>query len=493
MKIEIQLDPAASAPLYRQLADGIAGLIRDGRLEAGQRLPTVRELAGQLGVTRPTIHRAFRELQARGWLEATVGRGTFVRREPARTAGLEGELAGGLTPDEVIGDLQAAGGEGRFLNLAHAEPDAEMAPAGEFWDCLTDLKHEAADLMRYVSPQGDRALREELSRHLRERNIQAGPEEILVTDGVTQALSLVARVLARPGDRVAVEEPTYLGLLHILEAEGLRPVGVPMDGDGPRLDLLERVLVQEQPRFFYTIASFQNPTGGSMSEARRRDLLALAEQRGLLVVEDDIYHRLAYDSPPPPALKSLDRDGLVIYLDGLSKAALPGARLGYAVPPPALRERLLSMRRAADLCGSLPLQRAAAVFLRRDGMRHHLRNVLPEYRRRRNALLRELEEGMPASVRWTRPGGGFSCWITLPAGVDPGDLYQATRARGLLVAPGEVFLVDRSDRRFVRLCFGAEPEEKIREGVGLLAGLVRQRLARGTAPRQPAVERAPLV
>jgi DNA-binding transcriptional MocR family regulator len=492
MKIEIHLDSGTSAPLYRQVADGIAGLIREGSLEAGERLPTVRDLAGRLGVTRPTIHRAFQELQARGWVESTVGRGTFVRGEPAQAAGPGGDLPGGLSADEVMGDLQTAGGEGRLLNLAHAEPDAGLAPAGEFWDCLTDLKHEAAGLMRYVSPQGDRALRED-SRHSRDRDVQAGPDEILVTDGVTQALSLVARVLARPGDRVAVEEPTYLGLLHILEAEGLRPVGVPMDEEGPRLDALERVLVQEQPRFFYTIASFQNPTGRNMSEARRRDLLALAEQRGLLLVEDDIYHRLAYDGPLPPSLKSLDRHGLVVYLDGLSKAALPGARLGFAVPPPALLERLLSMRRASDLCGSLPLQRAAAVFLRRDGMRLHLRKALPEYRRRRDVLLKELEETMPASVRWTHPGGGFSCWVTLPAGADPGDLYQAARARGLLVAPGEVFLVDRSDRRFLRLCFGAEPEEKIREGVGLLAGLVRERLQQGPASRQFASERAPLV
>jgi DNA-binding transcriptional MocR family regulator len=252
-------------------------------------------------------------------------------------------------------------------------------------------------------------------------------------------------------------------------------------------------MVQEQPRFFYTIPTFQNPTGRNMSEARRRDLLALAERRGLLLVEDDIYHQLAYDTPPPPALKSLDRHGLVVYLDGFSKVALPGARLGLAVPPPALLERMLSMRRAADLCGSLPLQRAAAVFLRRDGMRHHLRKVMPEYRRRRNVLLKELEEKMPASVRWTHPAGGFSCWVTLPAGADPGDLYQAARARGLMVAPGEVFLVDRSDRRFVRLCFGAEPEEKIREGIGLLAGLVRERLQHGPAARQFAAERAPLV
>ncbi len=495
MQWEIQLDRAAATPLYRQVAEALAGMVRAGTLAPGPRLPTVRELAAALKVTRPTVHRAYRELQQRGVVEATVGRGTFVRGRPA---GLPAPAAptggrGGLTPDRVLGDIQRFDDAAGHLNMAHAEPDRRLVPAAEFWDCFAELKDEAAAHMRYISPQGDPVLREELSRLLRERGVQAGPEEILVTSGVTQGMSLAARALARPGDRVAVEQPTYLGLLHILQAEGLQPVGIPLDDQGPRLDVLDRVIAQDRPRFFYTIATFHNPTGRSMSLARRRELLTLAGERGLTLVEDDIYHRLAYDGPPPPPLAGLDGGKGVIYLDGLSKAVLPGIRIGFAVAPPPLLERMASLRRAADLCGSSPLHRATATFLRRGVLGRHLRKVLPVYAARRDALLEALGESMPPEASWSAPQGGFCCWLALPPGMPAAELYLAALDAGILLAPGDVFLVEPDSRGHLRLCYGNMEESDIRRAVDRLGTLLHDLMEKRPSRPAPALDQAPLV
>ena len=492
MSLNLRLDRNGKTPLYRQIADQIQAMIRAGRLHAGERLPTIRALGDELEITRLTVHRAFRELGSRGCLEATVGRGSFVRSAPV-ARGASTVPSGTMTADAVMADIQKYGASTGMRNLAHSEPDPALIPADQFWDCLESLRSDAAAHVQYVSPQGDLMLREQLTVLLRGRGISAAPEEILVTSGVTQGMSLVAQALARPGDRVVVEQPTYLGLLHILEAQGLRPVGLPLDREGPRLDLLERIITSERPRFFYTIPTFHNPTGRSMSMRRRRELLALAARHGLLLVEDDIYHRMAYDRPPPRALKSLDDDDHVIYLDGLSKAILPGVRSGFAVAPRPLLERMLSLRRAADLCGPSTLQRAMAEFLRRGHVNRHIKKILPRYKKRRDALMAALKAKMPRAVTWTHPEGGFSCWLTLPPLESMGDLYRAALDRGVVFSPGEVFLAEPGSAWHLRLCFGRNDETVLREGVSVLAELIRERLNRGTARRRLTSDQAPLV
>ena len=470
----LQVDRGDGRPLYRQIVDGVAAEIRVGSLPAGARLPTVRELALRLDVTRPTVHKAFRELRLAGLVEATVGRGTFVRRASLVPA-VDASPARTLTPDRIMEDIQRHGRGGDLLALAHAEPEAGLFPAHEFWQCLQGLEPLATGLLQYVSTEGDPVLRDELVKHAARRGISTSADEIIVTNGVTQGLSLVARSLCRPGDRVAVEEPTYLGLLQILEANGLVPVGIPLDEEGPRLDVLERVIVQDRPRFFYTIPCFHNPTGQSMSLARRRALIELAERHGMFIAEDDIYHSLAYDGPPAPTLKSLDRSGLVIYLDGMSKAGMPGLRSGYLVSPPAFRHRLLSMRRAADLCGSAILQRALAEFLRRGGFDRAMETALPVYRSRRDAFLVAMAEFLPPVVTWTEPQGGYCSWVTLPS--YDGGFYEKALAAGVLIAPGEVFLsAPDPGKTHFRVCFGNIAESGIREAVMRLARVIERRL-----------------
>ncbi|GIV78246.1 MAG: GntR family transcriptional regulator [Litorilinea sp.] len=490
--LSLKLDRQAGPALYQQLAEQIKLQIVQGRLPAGTQLPTVRELARTLGVTRVTVQMAYHELQNAGLVEATVGRGTFVSRHvearpPAQSLGRQ------LTPDAVVNDILQLGQIAGLRSLADAAPDASLFPAQEFWQALDECRGEALEMVRYGASQGDPLLRVEVARLLQDRGMAVTPDEVLIVAGVTQGLALVAQALARPGEPVLVEQPTYLGFLHTLKAHGVQPLAVPLDEEGPIPEAVERLAIQQRPRFFYTVPTFQNPTGVCATPARRAQLLALAEQYGFLLVEDDLYARLSYEGPPPPAVKSLDRSESVIHVGGFSKLLMPGLRLGYVVAPPPIHERLLSLRRAMDLCSPPLLQRALARFLHEDGLKRHLRRVLPLYRQRRDALLAALRHHMPPAVQWTRPQGGFCVWLTLPRRSTLADLQQAALQQGWAFAPGEVFLTRPSPDYHLRLCFGAQPPEWIAQGVEVLANLIRERLDRQESVIEPPSDWLPLV
>ncbi len=446
MSTTLTLDRTSGLALYRQIAEQIKNQIADGRLPAGARLPTVRQLAETAGVSRLTVQNAYGELQSGGWIEATVGRGAFVSGAIGQRRQLV-ERTAPITAGLVIEDMLAVGHVEGMRSLANASPDPRLFPAEEFWGILTGLHSQASHLVEYGATQGDPGLRVELAKLVRDRGVIAMPDEVLITNGATQALTLATQALCRPGDIVLVEQPTYLSFLNILQTHGIQALSVPLDDDGPNVDALEQLALQTRPRFFYTMPTFHNPTGLCASSDRRRQILALAERYGFLVVEDDIYARMSYDAPALPALKSLDESGIVIYVSSFSKTLMPGLRLGYLIAPPHLLRRLVDLRRATDLCGPQAFQVALAEFLRRDGLKRCLRRTLPIYRERRAALLAALDATMPAGVSWTRPQGGFCCWMTLPPQPVFGDLYQAALRQGWAFAPGEVFLAQADNRQ----------------------------------------------
>src|SRR5215210_5823856 len=454
--VQIALNRASPQPLYAQLALDIQRRIRSGALPPGARLPTVRELARQLGVTRLTIHSAYSELQADGWVEATVGRGTFVASQP-QPAVLLPEPGRDLSPRAILNDmLQMARLPGiRSLSMADAAPD--LYPQRDFARALEEALASGASALGYTASQGDPLLRTTLADLLRERGISAATDEIIVTSGVTQGMSLIAHTLARPGDCVIVEQPTYLGLLNILNAQGIRAIGAPMDDDGLIVDALEALIVEHRPRFIYTIPVFQNPSGVCLSPARRAGLLQL--------IADDIYSQLVYEGTTPPALKASDQAGLVLHVSSFSKSLLPGARIGYIVATPQTLGRLVAAKQADDLCSPPLLQRALALFIQHGWLASHMRRVIPRYRERRDALMTAMAQHFPSGLRWTTPHGGFCSWVALPPHTSIADLYLAAAERGVAFAPGDVFFADRPPQPYMRPAFSSLPPEMISEAI----------------------------
>lgn len=491
----LEIDRRSESPVYRQIVEAIIERIEAGRLPPGTRLPTVRDLSHELSVARVTVHKAYGDLQDRGYTDSTVGRGTFVLTPPESGEVDATELSAAVaTPEMFLSSAPWVTRSRRTLSMEIAEPDPAFYPAQDFTRIIHSLARDATSLFGYGSPRGEPALRYQIAALLGERGIDASPEDLVITSGSTQGLSLLIQALTQPGDKVLVEEPAYFGLLALLHTRNIQPLAVPVDENGPDLETLRQIMVRDRPRFFYTMSRFQNPKGISMSPRRRDEVLELAERFGLMLIEDDIFHPLAYDGEHPRPLKTDDRNDLVVYLDSFSKTLLPGLRVGYLLAPAALRARL-AMLLQVDTMGNPPiLQHALAEYLRRGQYAEHLRRVIPQYRERRDATLDALQRSMPRDAVWTKPRGGYCCWVTLPAGGMFDDLRRAALQQGVAYTPGEVFLARPDDRTHLRLCFGGVRPRAIRDAIETIGRLVCERMDCRPAPlRSGLAKAAPLV
>ncbi|TNE45292.1 MAG: PLP-dependent aminotransferase family protein [Deltaproteobacteria bacterium] len=465
-------------PIYKQIADELVRLVEEGDLPPGSRLPTVRRLAEQLEVTRVTIHSAYGELSKRGYAEAVVGRGTFIKKLPPAAPRIFGVSTVQLTPDQAMADLSEIKEQPDIISLAMAEPDPSLLPAKEFMRLFRSMEDRAAELLSYGPYQGALELRHVLVSLLREKGIRSFADDLIVTTGVTQGLSLSLGAICKPGDKVIVEQPTYLGFLSLLKSYSLEPVGVEINKDGPDLNQLEQLMQREQPKVYYTVPSFHNPSGICMSAVKRRSVLDLARRYNVTIIEDDVYGHLQYDNAELRPLKADDTEDLVIYVNSFSKVLLPGLRVGYMLPPSSLREPLMALVRCRELCGPPFLQHALAEFLRRGALHKHLKRVLPKYQARRDALLDALEIGMPDEAHWNRPTGGFCCWVTLPAQIDFEELYNQSLHRGVAYTPGSVFFMPPRADRHMRVCFGNQDTSSIQRATETLGKLTREMLHR---------------
>lgn len=375
--------------------------------------------------------------------------------------------------------LYAAHPDRDVIFFGGGAPPAELIPSERLRWAAERAWEDAPDALNYGEGAGYAPLRELIAIRMAARGMAVDVEQLLVTNGSQQGIDLVARALLDPGDLVVVEEPTYLGALQTFDGWEATYLPIPVDDEGLRPDALARALATapRRPKFLYTVPTFQNPSGATLSLPRRRELLAVAHQYGLPVVEDDPYGEIWFGEPPPPPLRALDED--VVYLGTFSKTLAPGLRTGWVAAPPPLAEAVFFAKEGSDIhnerIASRTVYHAADGFL--DG---HLTAVRPVYRRRRDVLLAALAESMPAGVHWTKPDGGFFVWVTLPVELDAVDLLPHAAAAGVIYLPGAWFSPDPSPatRRALRLNFSTLPEARITEGVRRLGTLIDEAASR---------------
>jgi DNA-binding transcriptional MocR family regulator len=364
--VEISIDRDSSEPIFRQIVREIQGLIRSGSLPEGFLLPPERRLAAALGVNRSTVFNAYRELKALGLVDAHVGRGTAVLRAPAPIPDAIGvpwrqlfRESVARSHDPIIADLLALTEREDVISFSIGLPAPELLPLDTFGEYTAELIREVgASLLLHCPTEGHSPLRETLAQWVAARGIRARASDVLVVSGSQQGLDLVARIFFDPGDVVIVEEPTYIGALQSFRVAGAKIIGIPVDGDGMRTDILASILERERPKLIYTLPTYQNPSGAVMSVDRRRHLLDLASRWHVPILEDDPYSELRYEGEPLPSLKALDDNELVLYLSTFSKALFPGLRIGYlVVPPVVLRQlalaRLTSRNRKRSTAGAV--------------------------------------------------------------------------------------------------------------------------------------------
>jgi 2-aminoadipate transaminase len=484
MEFRPALNPDADAPLYRQLYERIAERIRSGDLAKGERLPATRELAGQLGLNRTTISAAYEILETEGLIAGHVGRGSFV-------TGDGGPSSAALDWGSLLERGEAPASSGGFsqeaVSFVMSRPSRALFPLEDFRaSCAAVLKRpDLADILQLGSPSGYEPLRRRLLDDARKQGLAAPGDDLMVTNGCQQGLDLAARALLRPGDAVVVEDPVYTGLKNLFSEHGAQLSGIPVGPDGMDIAQLERALERERPRLIVVTSNFQNPTGATLPLAARRALLEAAHAAGAPVVENDAYGELRYRGESVPALKQLDRHGGVVLLRSFSKVSFPGLRVGWAVGPKPLLDRMRQAKEASDLHTDQLSQAVLLEFLESGCLEAHRARVLRAGAERLSATLEACARYLPAGSRWTRPEGGMNVWLRLPDPLDAGDLLPRARKEGVAYVPGRYFAVSRMDRSALRLSFASLDPEEIRSGLEILGRIVggeMENSSRGSGP-----------
>lgn len=372
--------------------------------------------------------------------------------------------------------LFAVASRPEVVSLAGGMPFIGGLPLEEIGEMMRRLVVEQGEVaLQYGSGQGYEPLREHITEVMALEGIHAHPDDVVVTTGSQQALDLVTKIFIDPGDVIVAEAPSYVGALGVFRAHEAEVVHVPMDADGLVPEALEKTLSElaksgRRVKFLYTVPNFHNPGGVTLSLERRPRILEICHRFGVLVLEDNPYGLLGFDSEPLPALRSMDEDG-VIYLGSFSKTFAPGFRVGWAVAPHAVREKLVLASEAAILCPSNASQMAISSYLDHHDWKGQIKKFREQYRERRDAMIAALEEFMP-DASWNVPDGGFYVWVKLPEGLDAKSMLPRAVTARVAYVPGTAFYYDGTGASHMRLSYCYPTPEKIKEGVRRLAGVL---------------------
>lgn len=479
-----QLDPTAPISLQAQIREHLVSAIRTGRLAANERVPSSRQLARALGVSRNTVSQAYQRLLDDGFLEVRERSGTYVAetipaplaavgaRDPRQAHDWTARLR--IRPSEQANIEKPLNWHEYEFPFIYGQVDHALFPIAEWRDCVRQtlgrkwLDNWTADAQNHDDPMLIEQIRKRL---LPARGIAAEPAEILVTLGAQHGLYMLSSLLVSPTTTVALEEPGYPDLRNIFRLRTERIIPVAIDAEGLVVD--ERLA---GARLICTTPSHQAPTNVTMTAGRRAALLATAARANALIIEDDYESEINPERSPLPALKAGDRDGRVIYVGSLSKTLFPGLRLGYIVAPPEIIREVRALRRLMLRHPPSNNQRTAAIFLalgHHDALVSRLKRAYAERWRVLTSALRS--HRAPSIGNATR--GGSSAWVEGPPGLDATELAKEALAHGLILEPGEIyFSVEPAPRNYYRLGFSSIAAARIPPGIDLLARLIREQI-----------------
>lgn len=364
------------------------------------------------------------------------------------------------------------------LSLAGGLPAPELFPIEALAEAHARVfAREGAAALQYSTTEGYAPLRDWIASRLRTQGLDCDVARTLITSGSQQGIDLAARVLVNPGDRVAVESPSYLAALQAFAGYDARLVPVASDDEGLSVDDLERVHRRAPLRLVYVVPNFQNPKGTTLSLVRRLELVRFAQVHQIPILEDDPYGALRYEGVALPALAALDDVGVVIHLGTFSKTLAPGLRIAWAVAPRAVLQAMTVAKQAADLHTASITQRATAALLETFDYDGHIQQLRGVYGQRRDAMLASLARHMPAGTRWTRPEGGLFTWVELPAGLPAEEIFAAALAQKVAFVPGSPFYAEAPRHDTLRLNFSNRSPEHIDLGIARLGGVTAEELA----------------
>ena len=404
-----------------------------------------------------------------------------ISRDLERYAGLFASRTA-VMKSSAMRDLMAITARPEVISLAGGLPDTSTFPPDTFAAVTQQIATEScAKALQYGPTEGLPETKDCIAAVMAAEGMHVDHEDTLVTTGGQQVIDLVTKTLIDPGDVVIAEGPTYPGAVPVFCAYQADVVQIEMDSEGMRIDLLEQTLERlerngRRPKFIYTVPSFQNPAGVTLSPSRRGHLVEIAHERELLVLEDNPYGLLRYEGGAPPPLHALDGGVYVMYLGTFSKILSPGIRLGWVVAPPPVLEKLNLGKQAADLCTSTLSQLVVQAWFEQGRWQEYIDSLTELYRARRDTMLDALADHFPAQAEWTRPAGGLFIWVTLPDFIDTTDLLARALRDNVAFVPGEAAFLDGRGRNAMRLNFSGSDEDSIREGIRRIGEAVSEQV-----------------
>ena len=462
--------------LYQSLAAELADQIEKGVLQAGDRLPGVRSFSRLRNTSVSTAVAAYRKLEDDGYIEAKTRSGFFVRSRPKAGIAEPGISRPRTRPRPVTGqelvlELVKAANNPGVVQLGAAVPDAVFLPTQALERAYKSAAREhRLRAAAYEFPPGVPALRRQIARRMAESGCHVATSEVVITNGCQEALTLALRAVTSPGDIVALESPTFYGLLQVIDSLGLKALEIPTHPrEGISVEALQLALEKWPVKACVVVSNFSNPTGASMSDERKRQLVELLQAQDVPLIEDDVYGDLGFSQRRPSTCKAHDKTGNVLYCSSFSKTLSPGLRVGWIAPGRHLA-KVEYLKYVANLATPTLPQLATARLLESGVYERHLRRVRVEYARAVEQMIDAVDRHFPEGTKVTRPDGGFVIWIELPKDVDSFELARKLLGNGISIAPGPIFSASQKYRNCMRLSCACRWSNEVEKA---LASIVR--------------------
>jgi DNA-binding transcriptional MocR family regulator len=451
----------SETPLYRSIADRIVALIDSGTYKPGERLPSIRELSRQMRVSINTVKTAYDLLEIDRLVAPRPQSGYYVRhRLPEVPSGpaipLETLVPTEATTGEIAAQIHQDIGRADLVQLGAALPSPQCVPAAALARLLArEVKDNPEGSMAYRPPPGDARLREQIAKHMVESGCLVRPGEIMITAGCQEAVTLALLTVCSPGDTVAIESPAYFSFIQQLESLRLNGIEIPATpSEGISLEALEYALDHSKVAACLLTANFSNPIGSVMPDENKKRLLRLLENRGVPLIEDDLYGDLSHAVERPRAVKAYDETGSVIFCSSFSKTLCPGYRIGWMVPG-QYQQRIERAKMTLSIAASTPAQMAVGAYLASGAYVRHLRKIRNIYASSVAAVSEAVCSAFPEGTRGTHPRGGFVLWVEVPPPFDSVRLFEEARKKGIEIAPGPIFSLTGKFKNCLRISAAA--------------------------------------
>lgn len=473
--------PVAQSYLYQRVANELSQAIQKGIYGVGDRLPSLRHISHRYAVSLATAVQAYEFMTDKGLIEARPKRGYFVKTcltpvkepEPSKPALRPTKVNVAQLAMSLINESRQPG----LVKLGAAVPGIDVLPLGVLSRSMAGVarrKYQATGM--YEDAQGNLDLRSQIARMMQEAGCGCHPDEVIITNGCLEALGLALRVVVKPGDTIAIESPTYFGILQTIESLGLKALEIPTHPrDGIDLDSLRKAIIRQSVKACVLVPTYNNPLGSSMPEKNRKQLVQLLAKHEIPLIEDDEYGFLSYATQRPKALKSFDKKDGVIYCSSFSKTVSPGLRLGWMLAG-QYTEQIKYKKFLDNISTAIHPQLAMTEFLARGSFQRNVRKAALIYQRRMEQLRYWISEAFPEGTRISNPEGGFLLWVELPKTIDGFELYNAAMQKRIAITPGILFTAQTQYKHHIRLSCGAVEGEEARQSIRQLGTLAHDML-----------------